>query len=178
MEWFLLKSGKVEGPITDEEFMIQLRSGTLSDSDLACKKGSTHWSSIPEIEKELNDHAHAEPEIRPWILLIEKADDPKTAGHESPYTQRGPFNTDEIVEQLRTGEARYSDYVWKAGFERWTRINEIDEFFNHAKEILNTGVQLENVVTKDDEAKKIQILEQAKAVSQLDFVENANAPKA
>jgi len=74
---------------------------------------------------------------REWILLIEKIPpvvaETKQEPPKSRYVQSGPYSTDEVVDLLHKGEAKYSDYIWKTGFDQWVRINEIDDFFQFSR---------------------------------------------
>src|SRR4051812_34357995 len=130
MEWYLLKAGRVEGPFNREYVQAQLGNGDLSNADLACRKGDRHWRPISEFEGEFVESAvEPDPTTRPWIVLVENNPDMSSTENPPHYVQSGPYSTEQVIENIEKGLTKYSDYIWKPGFERWLRINEVDDFF-------------------------------------------------
>ena len=76
-----------------------------------------------ELQNESQKPETTESLARPWVLLVRQNREGQTV-----FAQSGPFTTTEVLEKVRAGEANFSDHVWKAGFERWVKIQELTDF--------------------------------------------------
>jgi len=128
-----------------------LRAGTLTLHDIVFRQGDPKWLRINEFtdldfNKEIQtqnwsvfvDLPHEKTEkktietketkpagtlLQEWIVLVKI----RNQG-ESKFVQQGPFSTDEIKNNIQSGQYRYNDFVWKKGFEKWERIGDLADF--------------------------------------------------
>jgi len=170
MEWYLLKSGRVEGPFNNDYMQTKIGRGDLSTTDLVCRKGDRHWRPLSEFQGEFTENPETEPTLRPWIVLVENNPSLDTDVAQPHYVQSGPYSTEQVVANIQKGETKYSDYIWKPGFDRWLRINEVDDFFGQHVNKEEGKIEFENDLkgSNFEEAPLGQVMQQ---VSPLDFLE-------
>jgi hypothetical protein len=189
MEWFLYRAGQVEGPISQVELLTKINAGEINDDELMCKKGEEQWRTLKDYRLELFVEKNPEepPVLRDWILLIEQSASESQSAEPGPFCQSGPFTTEEVRQLIQSGQAKYSDYIWKTGFSQWSRINEVDEIFGSESLPLETPqIQVSEDFSRADledvkvsESAKLEqtqavlenVLKQVNTGKHLDFVE-------
>lgn len=135
MEWFLLNSGKVEGPFKAELLKEKLISGNYDSNLLACRQGDPHWKSLEEFKEQIFADANPDESQKDWILLTDNMNLALMKEQDGQYVQSGPYTTKEVKDLINSGQAKYSDFIWKTGFEKWMRINEVDIFFEVPRQL-------------------------------------------
>ena len=152
--WYWNKNGRAEGPANEARIAELIASGALSSTDSIFKEGEDCWRTVGETPafapslaeaarlkaalqaKAPSPRAAAPPPPPPaapeedsgaiWVLLKRKADGPG-------FDQSGPFTLARVKELLAKGEASYSDFIWRQGFEKWARLGDREEFAKPAK---------------------------------------------
>lgn len=170
--WYYSKNGKAHGPKKEEDIQSALKTGEISVNDLIFKEGEKEWrkiSEFPHFAKILLELT-AVPEIvteRPqWILLKRNLEDTQP-GH-SRFDQLGPFQKDEILQKIRSGEAHWTDYIWKQGYNSWQKLTDIKEF--NPETPVAQAVTAEEVTQPDFEIdRKAELLAQVDHVPQKSF---------
>ena len=117
--------GKPAGPISEQELFSLLDQKQLNVHDLVAQKGDRSWISIKEHPK-LNFNVSKtteDPVDKHWVVLIKKP--PHRGGG---YTQKGPFDKEELVAMVKSGDAAFTDYAWRPGYNKWTKITETEMF--------------------------------------------------
>lgn len=112
--------------------------GELSHSDLVYKEGDESWKELSCFDEV--DLRQAAGEIHglvpppedtsnlkkeDYFLLTVDSDEENGAVE---FRSQGCFRKKEIKKKLRTKEIKWTDYVWGAGYTRWTRIGQLSEF--------------------------------------------------
>ena len=123
MNWFLCVEGETVGPITEAALEADIRSGRLTPLSLAYDQELKAWRLLSEIER--FRPLFGSPERRAktgWIVLREEAG----SSTEEP-TMDGPFDSDEVMDRLATGEIRYSQFAWRPGMGEWQRIGDCED---------------------------------------------------
>ncbi|MGE3973224.1 MAG: GYF domain-containing protein [Bdellovibrionales bacterium] len=182
MEWFLYRSGQVEGPLSQLELLTKINTGEINDDELMCRKGDEHWKTLKEFRPELivkiSDHAELQPHTsKEWILLVENMSLEDGELKQGQFVQNGPFTKEEVVDLIQTGKAKYSDYIWKSEFVQWSRINEVDEFFHsgtsrNVMDFIEPAEAVASDVEATPEALLENVLKQVSPTQHLDFVES------
>lgn len=123
--WMYILDGKPAGPISEQELFDLLDQKQLNIHDLVAQKGDRSWISIKEHPK-LNfnvSKSTEDPVDKHWVVLIKKP--PHRGGG---YTQKGPFDKEELVAMVKSGDAAFTDYAWRPGYNKWTKITETEMF--------------------------------------------------
>jgi len=180
MDWFLLNSGQVEGPFKAEHLKEKIESGSLESSTLVCRQGDPNWRALNELKEQILAEAKPDESLKVWILLTENLELALSQEQEGQYVQSGPYTTSEVLELLNSGQAKYSDYIWKSGFEKWIRINEVDEFFKVSQgsdtpQMEPTPEPVATAAEEKPESLLNQILEQTR-LTNYDFIEEEKPP--
>lgn len=148
-QWFFSRAdGKAQGPQDDLGIAALVAAGKLSSSDLIYREGDDRWRPLSDVSAfapALAEFAKgAAPKVAPgsdragsavaaapsedgqasWVLLKRKSE----PGKKKSFEQLGPFSQAQIVRMLAEGQASYSDYVWRQGFDKWARIGDRSEF--------------------------------------------------
>lgn len=129
-KWMYIKDGKPVGPISQEDILNMLDSGELTSHDLVAQKGDRSWVAIKEhnelkIKKSEQKVQAQDQSDKHWVLLLKK---PPHRGE--GYTQKGPFDKNELVNMVKSGEAAFTDYAWRPGYSKWTKITHTEMFSN------------------------------------------------
>ncbi len=189
MEWFLLNSGQVEGPFQAADLKEKFSSGGLDENVLVCRQGDPHWKPLSEFKEQILVDAKPDENLKDWILLNENLSLSPSPEQEGQYVQSGPYTTQDILNLIQSGQAKYSDYIWKSGLTNWLRINEVDEFFPGSKPMAEVEAPvIQNFIPpelplrtsqatdeKDHDQHLDQVLEQTR-LTEYDFVEDEKPP--
>lgn len=180
MEWFLLNAGRVEGPFKSQELKDKMERNEIDAATFVCRQGDPHWKPLEELREEILTSAKPDEELKNWILLTENLELALSKEQEGQFVQSGPYTTLEIVDLLQAGQAKYSDFIWKSGFEKWVRINEVDEFFGAPKAVdvapvIEAPALSEATIEESDSQLLEGVLEQTH-LNKYDFVEEERAP--
>src|SRR4051812_241580 len=102
MEWFLLNSGRVEGPFKAFDLQQKLEAGELDARDLACRQGDPHWKALEEFKEQLAIDAKPDDSLKAWILLTENLSLSPSPTQEGPFAQSGPYTTQEVKDLIQS----------------------------------------------------------------------------
>lgn len=120
--WYFLVKGRPQGPVSLEEIKNEIAVGRLGARDLLYRERDTKWRAAADYA-EFGGHFNREALAEDWVLLLRK---PDGSGH----SQRGPFSTEQIVVQLKSGEISFTDYIWRKGLKEWYKILTLPDFHN------------------------------------------------
>lgn len=106
--------------------------------DLVFKEGAPQWmpaESFSEITElignvTLNDSSD-------WIVLKTVNVDGKNV-----HQQIGPYNAQQILDLIDKGKIRFSDYVWRTGYEKWVPLGRVDQFEKPLKSSVEVDLSL------------------------------------
>ncbi len=135
--WYYSQDGKAEGPV-DASFIVEgLRVGHFTLVDQVFQEGGSHWQTIQEVTELLEKSGREKTNQVGssgsgsanliWVILQRVSG--KT---DNPFRQNGPFSEQQVLEKIKTGEVKYSDYAWRPGFNKWARIGSLAEFDRRA----------------------------------------------
>lgn len=157
--YFISHAGKAEGPYSHQDLKRKLKAGELTYTDYL-------WSTDRESWQMLADHFSADfppPKDPPAGITVsaEKKLEREFGGetfsqdvgisNESIWflyrdnTKFGPYRYLELVRLLQTNACAPDDFVWKPGFDDWTRLRLCPEF---EEVVLRKLVHLRNFGTE------------------------------
>lgn len=122
--WYYESFGAAKGPITTRELIQKIHKGELTLVSLVFKEGEEQWfpvqhfSDITDMLGKSNVKSDAD-----WVVLRSVEVDGKQS-----FEQIGPFNAEQVLQLVEQGKIKFSDHVWRAGFENWVPLGRIDEF--------------------------------------------------
>lgn len=129
--WYYNKKGRAYGPVESEAIEEMVRSGELGHLDLLFREGESEWLPVNSVDEfksaldgfQLNVKRADKDVLQNWVIL-------KTINTPDglQYQQQGPFSEEQVKELVERGAFKFSDYIWKPGFQTWRRIREIPEF--------------------------------------------------
>lgn len=122
--WYYENFGSAKGPITTRELIQKIQKGELTLVSLIFREGEEKWFPVDHF-KDVTDllgksSVKADAD---WVILRQLEVDGKQS-----FDQVGPFNAEQVLQLIETGKVKFSDYVWRAGFENWVPLGKIDEF--------------------------------------------------
>ena len=149
-KWYYSAGDRAQGPVDEAVILETIRNGQLTLVDLVYREGDKAWHTVGEIPE------FSAAVVQPQAVVVEEALPPaissngpfrfeggvtltwvllqkKTEGDRDRYDQSGPFSAEELEAQLTAGTAKYSDYVWRPGYRRWTRLGNLPEFDRRRK---------------------------------------------
>lgn len=178
-KWYITVDSKASGPFTDDEVIQAIRNRKYVAVDLIFKEGDVAWQSLgdiaifKEVFEEIQHHEKSRAQIykqdsESWVVLLKQ----KESGPDK-YKQDGPYSADEITRQLLSGKIKYTDYVWKKGFDAWKRIAFVSEFDRNKGINENSFVQFKMPTPEEvEDQKKLDELYEEQTQS---FQQNQNA---
>lgn len=123
-KWYYEDHGRAKGPISTRDLVNKIQKGDMTLMDLVFKEGSPSWlpaESFSEITELIGNISLQES--ADWIVLKTVNVDGKNINE-----QIGPFNAQQILDLIDRGKIRFSDYVWRTGYEKWVPLGRVDEF--------------------------------------------------
>lgn len=122
--WYYEDHGRAKGPVTTADLVQKIKAGEITLVDLVFKDGEHQWMPIQSYDEltELIGNVTLQ-DTSEWIVLKTVNVDGKTVSE-----QLGPFNAVQILDLLDRGKIRFSDYVWRTGYEKWVPLGRVDEF--------------------------------------------------
>lgn len=145
VKWLYKKNGKSLGPVNEDDILKLIEEDILDLDDLVCRQGEPDWASIRSFEcfnrrKERAENLHQFVELpesqeeeefdnSSWVLLKKKVKSKQTK-----FIQSGPFSTEKLLKKIISGEANFSDYVWKKGMTQWKRVGSVEAFDRRDKD--------------------------------------------
>lgn len=122
--WYYEDHGRAKGPVTAQELVKKIKLGEITLVDLVFKEGDAQWMPI-QCHEELTELVGnvTLQDSSDWIVLKTVNVDGKNISE-----QIGPFNATQILDLLDKGKIRFSDYVWRKGYEQWVPLGRVDEF--------------------------------------------------
>lgn len=127
-QWYYENHGRAEGPISTLELVKKIQDGELRLLDLVFKEGDGQWlpaQDFSEITTLVKTTASQFKVDADWIVLRSVEVD----GREQ-YDQIGPFSIEQILQLLDKGKIKFTDFVWRNGYENWVPLGRLDEFEN------------------------------------------------
>ncbi|MBY0384286.1 DUF4339 domain-containing protein [bacterium] len=127
-QWYYENHGRAEGPISTLELVKKIQDGELQLLDLVFKEGDGQWlpaQDFSEITSLVKTTASQFKVDADWIVLRSVEVD----GREQ-YDQIGPFAIEQILRLLDKGKIKFTDFVWRNGYENWVPLGRLDEFEN------------------------------------------------
>ena len=142
--FFVARSGKKsEGPFTESDLKRKLKAGELTYTDYLWVQDREEWQMLAEFfAADFPPPASPPPGIQ---VSGEKKLAERTYGAETftqdlgisnepiwflyrDNTKFGPYRYLELVRLLQTNACAPDDFVWKPGFQDWTRLRHCGEF--------------------------------------------------
>ncbi len=122
--WYYEDHGRAKGPVTTDELVQKIKTGAIKWVDLVFKDGDKQWQPVQSFT-ELTDLIGnvTLQDTADWIVL--KCND---VDGKSLNQQMGPYNAQQILDLLDKGKIRFSDFVWRDGYEKWVPLGRVDEF--------------------------------------------------
>lgn len=125
--WYVKNNSGLIGPLSDKELIEGVRCGRFAWIDLAYGGGESRWRALIELEL-LSDLRH--PTVNPrsalWVVHHRTTSDRGEEVRRASYS--GPFDTQGVIERIKSGEISYSDEVCVYGGDAWRRIGDCEEF--------------------------------------------------
>lgn len=123
-----IENGKPAGPVSESELYALIEQGELNPHDLVAQKGDRSWIAIKEHPKlnkvsESKSKPKADSIDKHWVILVKKP--PHRGGG---YTQKGPYDQQELIAMVKAGDAAFTDYAWRPGYKKWVKITETEMF--------------------------------------------------
>lgn len=122
--WYYENHGRAVGPISLEALIGKIKNHEIKLVDLVFKEGEPQWlpaqsySEITELLGSVSLQRSSE-----WIVLTSVNVD----GQEV-QKQIGPYNAGQILDLIDKGYVRFSDYVWRDGYDHWVPLGYVDQF--------------------------------------------------
>lgn len=122
--WYFVLNGQPHGPISKEELINKINNGDLRENDWILKKGDKNWTKLKNYQEIIDETQKRFVEKKEWVVLhyLGKKEE------KDQFIQKGPFATEEIIHQIRSGITSYSDFIWKKGMKEWSRIGSLEGF--------------------------------------------------
>lgn len=128
--WFVEIEGRAQGPFTQIQVQDLARLKRINPMTRIFAEGDVRWRLMNEFDEfKIVPESSSSAQNREWVVLKRKTLKEAELS-QNKFDQIGPFTIDEIVEQIKTGDLSYNDYVWKKGFQRWAKLESLPDF-NH-----------------------------------------------
>lgn len=127
-QWYYEKHGKAEGPIGTIELIKKIQQGELTLLDLIFKEGDSQWMPAEDFKEITNLVKTTASQFKvdaDWIVLRTVEVDGR-----HHYEQLGPFTIDHVLQLIDKGKIKFTDFVWRTGYENWVPLGRVDEFEN------------------------------------------------
>jgi hypothetical protein len=120
------------GPLSFEDIVERLRSGSLSPEDQIFREGNENWVQIKDID-ELAEYRSkiSDGDMKIWFIRKNKEN-------------IGPVTKKEVLNLLHNEEVGADDYVWRKGLGNWVQIKDLYEL----KVTKDVAEEIENVDKK------------------------------
>jgi hypothetical protein len=126
--WYYENHGKAEGPISTLELVKKIQDGDLSLMDLVFKEGDGQWMPAEhflEITGLVKSAATDFKVDADWVVLRTIEVDGR-----NQYDQIGPFTIEQVLQLIDKGKVKFTDFVWREGYENWVPLGHLDKFEN------------------------------------------------
>ncbi len=126
--WYYENHGKAEGPISTLELVKKIQDGDLSLMDLVFKEGDGQWMPAEhflEITGMVKTEGTEYKVDADWVVLRTIEVDGR-----NQYDQIGPFTIEQVLQLIDKGKVKFTDFVWRAGYENWVPLGHLDKFEN------------------------------------------------
>lgn len=152
-QWYFEDHGRAQGPITTRELLNKLQKGELTLIDLVFKDGDGEWMPIESV-REIMDlmGTVSMNQNSDWIILRTVEVD----GRER-HEQIGPFNVEQVLELIDKGKIKFSDHVWKTGFENWVPLGKLDKFDQPLLSSVDVDLSLYKIPSTQELDEKIPV---------------------
>jgi hypothetical protein len=126
--WYYENHGKAEGPISTLELVKKIQGGDLKLIDLVFKEGDGQWMPAEHFSeiKSLIKTASTEFSVdSDWVVLRTIEVDGR-----NQYDQIGPFTIEQVLQLIDKGKIKFTDFVWRNGYENWVPLGHLDKYEN------------------------------------------------
>lgn len=126
--WYYENHGKAEGPVSTLDLVKKIQEGELKLIDLVFKEGDGQWmpaehfSEITSLTKTATTDFKVDAD---WIVLRTIEIDGR-----NQYDQIGPFTIDQVLQLIDKGKVKFTDFVWRNGYENWVPLGHLDKYEN------------------------------------------------
>lgn len=147
-QWYYENQGKAEGPISTLELVHKIREGELSLLDLIFKEGEGQWmpaEHFPEIKNLIKTTATQFKADSDWIVLRTVEVDGR-----DHFEQIGPFTIEQVLQLLDKGRIKFTDFVWRNGYENWVPLGHVDQFENPLESSVQVDLSIYEKPRQDD----------------------------
>lgn len=127
-QWYYENQGRAEGPISTLDLVHKIREGELSLLDLIFKEGEGQWmpaEHFPEIKNLIKMTPTQFKADSDWIVLRTVEVDGR-----DQFEQIGPFTIEQVLQLIDKGRIKFTDFVWRNGYENWVPLGQVDQFEN------------------------------------------------
>jgi hypothetical protein len=141
--YFISHSGKTDGPISFQDVKRKLKSGDLAYTDYLWVPEEETWRMMadffaaefpPPRDPPPGIKVSGEKKLKEREYEAETFSQDLGISNESIWflyrdnTKFGPYRYLELVRLLQTNACAPDDFLWKPGFEDWTRVRHCPEF--------------------------------------------------
>ncbi len=126
--WYYENHGKAEGPISTLELVKKIQDGELSLMDLVFKEGDGQWMPAEHFLEITGLVKTAGTEFKvdaDWVVLRTIEVDGR-----NQYDQIGPFTIEQVLQLIDKGKVKFTDFVWRTGYENWVPLGHLDKLEN------------------------------------------------
>lgn len=138
--FFINKNDRQIGPLDEDQILNKIQTKEVSWMDYIFDEGKKDWILLMEhksfnqsftdsvLKKAKDDPLKAKPDLEKESKGAK--DDEKTKAWYvlKDNNNYGPFSVAEIIQMLQAKILFEFDFVWKANFEGWKRVAEVEEF--------------------------------------------------
>ncbi len=127
-QWYYENQGRAEGPVSTIELVHKIQEGQLSLLDLIFKEGEGQWmpaEHFPEIKNLIKMTPTQFKADSDWIVLRTV----EVNGRDQ-FEQIGPFSIEQVLQLIDKGRIKFTDFVWRNGYENWVPLGQVDQFEN------------------------------------------------
>ncbi len=126
--WYYENHGKAEGPISTLEIVKKIQLGELQLIDLVFKEGDGQWMPAEHFIEITGSVKTAGTEFKidaDWVVLRTIEVDGR-----NQYDQIGPFTIEQVLQLIDKGKVKFTDFVWRDGYENWVPLGHLDKYEN------------------------------------------------
>jgi hypothetical protein len=146
--WYYENHGKAEGPISTLELVKKIQDGDLSLIDLVFKEGDGQWMPAEHFLEITGLVKSAGTEFKvdaDWVVLRTIEVDGR-----NQYDQIGPFTIEQVLQLIDKGKVKFTDFVWRDGYENWVPLGHLDKFENPLESSVRVDMSIYEKPRVDD----------------------------
>ena len=146
--WYYENHGKAEGPISTLELVKKIQDSELSLIDLVFKEGDGQWMPAEHFAEITSLIKTASTEFKvdaDWVVLRTIEVDGR-----NQYDQIGPFTIEQVLQLIDKGKVKFTDFVWRNGYENWVPLGHLDKYENPLESSVRVDMSIYEKPKVDD----------------------------